>query len=813
MRVTKLLLSAVLCLIILTGCEKGNSLITLESEMLKLQFDRTGVLKSIVNKESEQNFLDQKEKTPLLSIRINGEYESPNSMEMKEDVLILKYPSGTITELKYEQKETHITLELIKLDGEPKVELITWGPYPTTINKIIGETVGVVRGEEYAIGIQALNIKTLGGYPWNESDRMPQIDIFEQDDPNNLHPEKARGVLYRVEAAKPTETGSSLQAYCRNRSEDRIIQDFNHEKIIAPAYDDGGVIGSKIALFGCPVEKTLEIIGEIEVAEGLPHPVIDGQWGKTAPEAAAAYLIMDFTEDDVEKAIGLTKKAGLRYLYHYGKTFESWGHFGLFQEEFPNGYAGLKTCVEKAGEQGVMIGLHVLSNFITPNDPYVTPVPDKRLAKVGSSIISEDIDATQTEISIESPDFFNQMKNNNMRAVVIGDELIRYGEVSEKAPWILLDCQRGAFETTASAHKSGDKIAKLLDHAYKVFLTNTDLTIELSKNIAELFNQTGLRQISFDGLEGNRSTGMGTYGEALMPYTWYNSLSDDLRRHLIIDASRTTHFFWHIYSRMNWGEPWYAGFRESQTEYRMKNQKYFRRNFMPGMLGWFKMTPETSIEDIEWLLARSAAFDAGYAFVANYESIEKNGNSDEILQLISEWETVRIAGLFSDEQKLIMEDTDNEFSLKKMNNNEWDLYRVYSGKFNHEKKVRQPGEPLYSTFNFNHEGEEQVMNFILNAIDSDISNITMEIDNYKEIKLPVALKTGEIIKYSGGEKAYVYNSNWQTINEFNIDPSAFKVSNGEHSITFECEFMNTGKEPMVKLEIRTFGPAEKITLQ
>ena len=116
------------------------------------------------------------------------------------------------------------------------------------------------------------------------------------------------------------------------------------------------------------------------------------------------------------------------------------------------------------------------------------------------------------------------------------------------------------------------------------------LTAEMSNTLAEFYNQTGLRQISFDGLEGNRSTGLGTYGESLMPYTWYNALAPELKDHLIIDASRTTHFFWRIYSRMNWGEPWYAGFRESQTQYRFNNQAYFQRNFMPGMLGWFKMT-------------------------------------------------------------------------------------------------------------------------------------------------------------------------------------------------------------------------------
>jgi hypothetical protein len=603
-----------------------------------------------------------------------------------------------------------------------------------------------------------------------------------------------------------------LQAYCRNRNQDRIIQDFNHEKIVAPTYDDGGVIGSKIALFGCPVEKALETIGEMEIAEGLPHPMINGQWGKIAPDAAAAYIITNFTEDDVEQAIDLTKKAGLKYLYHYGKTFENWGHFDLYKGEFPNGIEGLKMCVEKAEAQGIMVGTHLLSNFITTNDPYVTPIPDKRLAKVGSSIILANINASETEIPIKSPDFFNQMKNNSLKTVRVGNELIRYGKVSETSPWKLLDCQRGAFNTTASEHNSGEEIAKLLDHAYKVFLTNAELTIEMSETMAELYNKTGLRQISFDGLEGNRSTGLGTYGESLMPYTWYNSLSDDLKNHLIIDASRTTHFFWHIYSRMNWGEPWYGGFRESQTEYRFKNQAYFRRNYMPGMLGWFKMTSETSIEDIEWLLARASGYDAGYAFVAGFESIEQNGNSDEILELIGDWEKLRLGGSFTEKQKEIFRDSGKEFSLKKIKDNEWDLLKVNAEIFNHEKKIKQPGEPLYSTFEFNNIGNEQSLNFLLTAINCDASEIVMEINNYKEVKLPVVLKKGQIIKYTGGNKATVYDSNWQLIKEFDIDPSNFKVGKGENSVSFDCTFDKIDKESSIKLEIRTFENGEKIVL-
>jgi hypothetical protein len=42
-----------------------------------------------------------------------GEYENPNSMERKEDKLILQCSSGTVAKIEYERKNTHITFELI----------------------------------------------------------------------------------------------------------------------------------------------------------------------------------------------------------------------------------------------------------------------------------------------------------------------------------------------------------------------------------------------------------------------------------------------------------------------------------------------------------------------------------------------------------------------------------------------------------------------------------------------------------------------------------------------------------------------------
>ncbi len=808
---------AILILInlILVSCsnDSDTNIITLSTPSLKIAINNQGEFTEFTDVQRTKNYILKDTLAPLLSIRVNNRIINPKRATSLDSTIVLDFENDITATINIKQKETHFTFELQSITNNEDIGLVVWGPYPTSIQKTISETVGVVRDDDFAIGIQSLNIKTLGGFPWNESDRMPAFDIFKEEDPNNMHPKSDGSVLYRVEAAMPIKNGSSLQAYTRNRTNERVYSDVGHDKIVAPPYDDGGVVGSKIALFGSDEAATLNIIGAIELAEGLPHPMIDGEWVKTSPKAAAAYLITSFTETTIDDALALTKKAGLEYLYHYGKTFESWGHFELFGGEFPNGIEGLKACVEKAAAQGIKLGTHCLSNFVNTNDPYVTPIPDKRLAKVGISVIVEDIDEQATEIIIASPEYFNQMENNSLKTVMLGEELIRYGGVSEVGPWRLLDCQRGAFGTKVTNHNAGETISKLLDHPYNVFLTDADLTKEMSKTLADLYNQTGLRQISFDGLEGNRSTGLGTYGESLMPYTWYNNLSEDLKNHLIIDASRTTHFFWHIYSRMNWGEPWYAGFRESQVEYRFNNQAYFKRNFMPGMLGWFKMTPETSVEDMEWMLARSAGYDAGYALVADLDIVAKNANSDKILELIRDWEKLRISNSFTDAQKEVMRDNTKEFSIEKLGVDEWNWQEVQSKIFEHTKKVRQPGEPLYSRFKFNNLGRKQAINFSLTSANSEVSGIILELNNYKKIEIPITLKDGQTLTLKNGGELSHYDSDWQLLEKIKMDFSDVFLNNGENNMSLDCNFDTSEKEANLKLEIRTHVQNEKVVLR
>jgi hypothetical protein len=116
---------------------------------------------------------------------------------------------------------------------------------------------------------------------------------------------------------------------------------------------------------------------------------------------------------------------------------------------------------------------------------------------VGSTRLTIAVDATQRELPVSEAEVFR--KQTDMNTVVIGDELVRYEAVSPGEPGRLLGCQRGAWGTTAAAHAAGATVAKLMDHGYKVFLTDPGLTCSCPQP-GETLQPRGTRQDP-DGLE------------------------------------------------------------------------------------------------------------------------------------------------------------------------------------------------------------------------------------------------------------------------------------------------------------------------
>ena len=757
----------------------------LASSTLRIEFSAAGTITALRDEGTGIDYLAHEQPAPFLTLVSGGKRYLPTSMTVpsggSSSSTTLTYAQAGVTiAVAMRATGSYTRFEVVSATPATKVDAIIWGPYPTTIKETVGEIIGVVRNGQVALGLQVLNMKTLGG-----------------DLPNDEGSTWARGI-----AAQPKPFGSVLQAYAINRDRPRHVDAWGGVYKNMPVEPIKGetVVGSAIALFSSPEAETLDRLEQIEVAEHLPHPSIGGEWIKRSAIYNRSYLISSFGEADVDEMIGYTKRAGLFSLYHEG-PFKSWGHFVLDEKQFPNGRAGLKLAVDKAHAAGIHLGTHTLTNFINTNDPYVTPVPDDRLSVTGSSTLVRDIDAAQKSIEVASPEYFDQLKDNNLHAVKIGKEIVQYRAVTAEKPYTLLDVQRGAFGTTAAAHRKGETAGKLFDHAYKVFFPNFDMQREVASNLARFLNETGVDHIDFDGHEGALASGQGDYALAVFA----KDVLDQTKHDLINGTSTSKTFYWHIGSYYNWGEPWYGGFNESMQQYRIDNQSLFDRNYMPHMLGWYLLTENTTLPEMEWMLARAAGYRAGFAMVARPKALRANPLTPALLDAIREWEDARTRHAFDAEQESRLKDPKRDFHLEKTGDGAWKLHEFASSPvFVRERMERQPGEPTHTVWTVDQPWSEQRLQFRLAVTGKSGSAraFKLQVDHYTELAIPVELAAGESLICDGSTTVRFYDAKGKLKGTATLATLPPSVGMGTHSIIMDSEFSG---DDAPKIEVQFKG--------
>lgn len=83
----------------------------------------------------------------------------------------------------------------------------------------------------------------------------------------------------------------------------------------------------------------------------------------------------------------------------------------------------------------------------------------------------------------------------------------------------------------------------------------------------------------------------------------------------------------------------YAGIQDCQSG-------TFRQEFHSSH-AWLVFTDQnTTLGEMEWMLARAAGYDAGFAMVARPKSIKANPIGEQLLDAIREWETARLSSAF-----------------------------------------------------------------------------------------------------------------------------------------------------------------------
>jgi hypothetical protein len=690
------------------------------------------------------------------------------------------FPEGESAKIKTGLKDSYITFKVTEISNG--IDALIWGPLNTSVADTIGNAVGVVRNAGFAIGIQCLNKKTSGGELVNDE-----------------------GAVYEHgTTAVANPFGSSLQAFTVNRSHDRTIKVWDRwPDVPLKAIADGGLNGSAIALFGCKPAEVLSVIETITKHEGLPYAKLKNEWIKRSEGSGQAYMISTFNETNIDTFLTYAKKMGMAGVYEED-PFETWGHFVLKKSLFPNGRAGFRACVGKAHAMGLRLGFHVLSNFITTNDAYVSPVPDPRLALAGTDTIMADINTDATEIEVKSDRYFKL--RSDLNSVLIGDEIVRFMDVTKSAPYRLTGCTRGAFGTRRATHEAGEPLSRLIDHPYNVFFPNWELQKEMATNIANFINETGADQMDFDGHEGTYATGMGDLS--------FNTFAGDVFKQanhpMVLGSSRANHYFWHINNYLNWGEPWYGAFRESQSDLRIANQKFYEDNYLPNMLGWFLITAQTSPDDIDWMLARAAGFNAGYALVVREDALG-NPNINDIISLINLWTEAQHQGLFNQQQKQWLKDVANEAHLLK-DDGKWYMQRFRKFEFAHEAKTLQPGQPTSSAWEFKNKQAAQSPQLIItaNGDKGTIKNPVIEIDNAFRLSIPVTLLAGQSLVIFNTNTAVVYDPKGKMVYRVALDSKIPELTAGNHKISFDA-LMDAGTPLKARITLKLLENREMLT--
>lgn len=325
-----------------------------------------------------------------------------------------------------------------------------------------------------------------------------------------------------------------------------------------------------------------------------------------------------------------------------------------------------------------------------------------------------------------------------------------------------------------------------MDHPYKTFYPNMDLQNEMIDNLVDFFNETGVDHLDFDGHEGAYSTG---YGDASKDYFALRFM-DGVDHMVVNGTSQSSHFYWHINTYMNWGEPWYGGMRESQNEIRFNNQATLERNYQPNMLGWFWYQAGTTLEEMEWMLARAAGWNAGYALVVNPGAIGKNPYTGDVIEAIRIWEEAKHRKIFNASQIQLLKAGETDFSLQKISENEFHLQYYRKVAFEHENLVLQPGQPHYSEWEFQVSSGEQDLYFQLKASgeEGEIEEIRLELDGSQSLEIPVSLKAGYSCISDGMGNLLLYDDRGSLKKKFEVEWKQLSLNKESHTLSVSCNF-------------------------
>lgn len=697
--------------------------ITLKTKYASISVNEKGFFTSIKGLKGGKEYLAKGQDSPLLALHIWSKkqtFEPLSAFYNKEkQIFVLKYQNGSEAIVKITPKEQYFKMALIDLKNRGDVDNVIWGPVKTTISKTIGELIGVVRDDNFAIGMFGLNDNTTTGFPTNgDALEMMHYYIHSPDPvkyplPANLkegqkfriggdgvndvafysHPEE----YYRMTCGNGAMLEPSYGSYIVYHSRDRrkphtisktidtdILFHTDPQHMVVDGLDGVDLLNSAVALYACPDKIGLTVIESIVKNEGLPHIKDNGKWIKD-PANNHPDVAWSGVHDSL---ISYVKQIGFRAVQDEGQGggyaeyyYNPGNRLGGMKGKYANGKVDdIRLFGAKLKKEGIAYGVHTLCEFIQTNSSDVTPVPNKNLLKLFTVQLDKNVSPKDTLIVVKDTLYLNERGEYNVNVLKIGDEIIGYKGVTKTYPYTLIGVERGYYKTFALAHKKGDDVSKLKPNCYSGLMPDMILQDTYGRAYADLLNECSMDFVDFDGMESCLYQGHGYYSYK----RFFGSMFDQAAKHgnnyIRVMGAGPSEGNWLYTNTINLGGGNHM-FNPETGKWGIegKDMRYvFESSYMPGTFG-IQGFPKTE-EIAHNLQCKSIAWGAQYMLGMSQETVEKNPQKYQIFKALKAWETAREAGVFNDKHKDNFKSTIDKFKIEQTNPTTWTLYTQNEGK-------------------------------------------------------------------------------------------------------------------------------------
>lgn len=734
---------AAVCALFLTGCA-GSGAESFSTDYFRIDVNNRGYITGMWNTTREsRNFSPADQPSPLLSLYDEElkRYYYPQKAEYKSGKYYLSYENGSVATVALEAKSRYFKLKLESLEPRNGIDDIQWGCYYTNIDNLLGEMIGVARDTSeavgYAIGALSLDDNTIGGESRYTSETGPAGYIAHSPDheryplPLTLHEgqqftmggdgisdvafynrrEPYFRILYGNTAYVDPNGRINIRYHSRDRRKGKMIYSpegnpifQNNEPNHLMRQDVSGVdfIGSSIALWGSPDSLALKnVIEQVVINEGLPHPMFQGKWVKDPtsfmPDLCTYGGLMD-------SVASYAKQMGLKVIHTYDQPFlhADRGNGGFIdgprhenkRYHFSDKNLSTREYADLLAKDGLILGRTSISNSMAPGTADCSPVPSDSVCIQHRRFLTADLSSTDTLIYIDDPTHMEEIacweghcKELNM--VKIGKELIHYLGVSKEEPYRLLHVTRGYWGTRASAHGKGEAVDKVqvpVAWGYQGLIPNLELQDELAKHYADICKNSGLGMFDYDGQEFFFHSGFGSYSVKRFFRNMFKQAAEYGLPDIRFTGATLSEGSWHYQSIWNVG----GGLNIYDVKKRLwgsttSQGKDLRdvtyANFFPSSFGSnFPITAGSTVEDYEHIEATAVGYGCTYSLKIGQKDVESCPQKYAIFNVIRTWEEARRADAFPTRIRKMLQDPAASWRLEKKPGGGWTLYQMEGGR-------------------------------------------------------------------------------------------------------------------------------------